>query len=185
MTFWLGSQGQPAILSFRPSVASGEISCREALRGIGAPFTVVSVSPAFRARFPGGATFSIDCPRRTTGLLKIERSSNAKNGTSAARGSYPHVQASRVRVRARRPHHNFNRNVATEWCVECNIQPPASNICVYLRNLRFLRMGRRASSLSPFPPCPSASSKDDPEALWGSRPGCRAGWQVRYLRPSA
>ncbi len=49
----------------------------------------VRVNPPFRARFPGGATFSIVCPRRPTGLLKTEASNNAKDGTSAARGTYP------------------------------------------------------------------------------------------------
>ena len=41
-----------------------------------------------RTRFPRGATFSIVCPRRPTGLQTIEASNNAKNGTSAARVGY-------------------------------------------------------------------------------------------------
>ncbi len=48
-----------------------------------------SSEPAIENALPGGATFSIVCPRRPTGLLKTEASNNAKDGTSAARGTYP------------------------------------------------------------------------------------------------
>ena len=121
------------LLSFRPSVASGEISCRCRPSGWtnDAPFSSGRVNPAFGTRFPrgatftivgphrdtdggvrgsnksengtsaargrirtcfpGGATYSIVCPRHPVGPLKIEASNNAIDGTSTARGTYQDV----------------------------------------------------------------------------------------------
>ena len=57
----------------------------------GGPYLSVRVNPPGRTPFPRGATFSIVCPKRPTDPLEIEASNNAKDGTSAARGTYPHA----------------------------------------------------------------------------------------------
>ncbi|MDX2438396.1 MAG: hypothetical protein QNL88_15295, partial [Acidobacteriota bacterium] len=68
-----------------PVISTERSEWRNLLQGSAVTFSGVRVKPAFRSRFPRGATFSIVCPRRLMGLQKIEASNNAKNGTSAAR----------------------------------------------------------------------------------------------------
>ncbi len=69
--------------------ASGEISCRESLRDVGVPISGVRVNPTVKASYPRGATLCIVCPRRSPLDLYGRESNNAKDGTSAARASYP------------------------------------------------------------------------------------------------
>ena len=107
---------------------------------------------------PGDSrTHNIVGPRRFADE-EICVSNNIESSTSAARGSFPHavpvkrktfaafvVRASRLHVRPGRPHHNWIPKVGfqSRGTTESKIKYPTSNICVHLRNLRFLRSAAR------------------------------------------
>ncbi len=79
---------KPQNLSFRPSVASGEISCREALHVSGAPFSSGRVGLPLSTVYPRGATSNIVGPKHSAGMNALA-SNNIGNGTSTARGPFP------------------------------------------------------------------------------------------------
>ncbi len=139
-------------MSFRPSVGHG-VAGGEAgsewrnLLG-------VRVNPAFRARSPRGATFSIVCPGRLMGLQKMEGSNNAKWHLRRT----GHVSG--LSSREEPPSTLLACSTLPTWTfvsptILKTAPPSHANICVHLRDLRFLRIGRWDGppfSLSPFLP---------------------------------